>query len=190
MAKRLIFYFFCILFSIDCVQGQEKIDLTTLVKPNIGSVHSRYFFYTPAAVPFGMAKLAPSTDGSYGNKSGWEAVGYDDRHSSIEGFANFHEFQVGGITFAPSVGQLKTVPGKLDQPQSGYRSSFDKKDEFATSGYYRVKLKDYAVLAELTATKRVGFHRYTFPKTDAANIIFNIGHVMGESSSGGCGGKL
>ncbi|MDF2519291.1 MAG: alpha-mannosidase, partial [Sphingobacterium sp.] len=181
MAKRLIFYFFCILFSIDCVQGQEKIDLTTLVKPNIGSVHSRYFFYTPAAVPFGMAKLAPSTDGSYGNKSGWEAVGYDDRHSSIEGFANFHEFQVGGITFAPSVGQLKTVPGKLDQPQSGYRSSFDKKDEFATSGYYRVKLKDYAVLAELTATKRVGFHRYTFPKTDAANIIFNIGHVMGES---------
>lgn len=181
MAKRLIFYFFCILFSIDCLQGQGKIDLTTLVKPNIGSVHSRYFFYTPAAVPFGMAKLAPSTDGSYGNKSGWEAVGYDDRHSSIEGFANFHEFQVGGITFAPSVGQLKTVPGKLDQPQSGYRSSFDKKDEFATSGYYRVKLKDYAVLAELTATKRVGFHRYTFPKTDAANIIFDIGHVMGES---------
>lgn len=181
MAKHFIFYFFCMLSSVISASGQQKTDLTTLVKPNIGSVHSRYFFYTPAAVPFGMAKLAPSTNGSYGNKSGWEAVGYDDRHSSIEGFANFHEFQIGGIVFAPSVGELKTTPGKLDQPQSGYRSSFDKKDEFATSGYYRVKLKDYGILAELTATKRVGFHRYTFPKTDASNLIFDIGHVMGES---------
>nr|WP_288812351.1 GH92 family glycosyl hydrolase [uncultured Sphingobacterium sp.] len=181
MIKRLIFYFLCMLSTVMSSLGQQKFDLTTLVKPNIGSVHSRYFFYTPAAVPFGMAKLAPSTNGSYGNKSGWEAVGYDDRHSSIEGFANFHEFQIGGIVFAPSVGEIRTIPGKLDQPQGGYRSSFDKKDEFATSGYYRVKLKDYGILAELTATKRVGFHRYTFPKTDSANIIFDIGHVMGES---------
>ncbi len=181
MVKQLIFYFFCAILGLSQVQAQDKLDLTTLVRPNIGSVHSRYFFYTPGAVPFGMAKVAPSTNGSYGNKSGWEAVGYDDRHHSIEGFANFHEFQIGGIVFAPSVGVLKTIPGKLDQPQSGYRSSFDKKDEFATSGYYRVKLKDYGIKAELTATKRVGFHRYTFPKTAAANIIFDIGHVMGES---------
>ena len=181
MIKRIIYYFCSLFVATVNVFGQQKTDLTAFVKPNIGSVHSRYFFYTPAAVPFGMAKLAPSTNGSYGNKSGWEAVGYDDRHTSIEGFANFHEFQVGGVVFAPSVGKLKTVPGNLDKPQSGYRSSFDKKDEFATSGYYRVKLKDYGILAELTATKRVGFHRYTFPKTDAANLIFDIGHVMGES---------
>lgn len=181
MIKRIIYYFCSLFVATVNVFGQQKTDLTAFVKPNIGSVHSRYFFYTPAAVPFGMAKLAPSTNGSYGNKLGWEAVGYDDRHTSIEGFANFHEFQVGGVVFAPSVGKLKTVPGNLDKPQSGYRSSFDKKDEFATSGYYRVKLKDYGILAELTATKRVGFHRYTFPKTDAANLIFDIGHVMGES---------
>src|SRR5690606_29805888 len=106
MIKRLIFYFLCMLSTVMSSLGQQKFDLTTLVKPNIGSVHSRYFFYTPAAVPFGMAKLAPSTNGSYGNKSGWEAVGYDDRHSSIEGFANFHEFQIGGIVFAPSVGEI------------------------------------------------------------------------------------
>ena len=55
--------------------------------------------YTPAAVPFGMAKLAPSTDAHLGNSGGWQAVGYDFRHTSIEGFANFHEFQVGGIDF-------------------------------------------------------------------------------------------
>jgi putative alpha-1,2-mannosidase len=181
MVKRIIYYFCSLFVSTAAVFAQQKTDLTVFVKPNIGSVHSRYFFYTPAAVPLGMAKLAPSTNGSYGNKSGWEAVGYDDRHGSIEGFANFHEFQVGGVVFAPSVGKLKTTPGQLDRPQSGYRSAFDKKDEFATSGYYRVKLKDYNILAELTATKRVGFHRYTFPKTEEANLIFDIGHVMGES---------
>lgn len=160
---------------------QEARNLIQYVKPNIGSAHSRYFFYTPAAVPFGMAKLAPSTNGTEGNASGWEAVGYDDRHRSIEGFANFHEFQIGGILFAPTVGTVKTVPGKENEQNSGYRSSFDKTDEYATAGYYRVLLKDYHIKAELTATERVGFHQYTFPETDSANVIFDIGHKMGES---------
>lgn len=67
------------------------------VDPNIGTAHSRWFFYTPAAVPYGMAKLAPSTNGHYGNPSGWEAVGYDVRQNSIEGFVHFHEWQVGAL---------------------------------------------------------------------------------------------
>lgn len=181
MIKNIFIYCLGVLSYISCSYAQQKQHLTQYVKPNIGSVHSRYFFYTPAAVPFGMTKLAPSTDGSYGNRSGWEAVGYDDRHHSIAGFPHFHEFQIGGIVFAPTVGKIKTNAGKVDVPHSGYLSSFDKADEFATSGYYRVKLKDYGVQAELTATKRVGFHKYTFPATDSANVIFDIGHVMGES---------
>lgn len=160
---------------------ESKVDLTQYVKPNIGTAHSRWFFYTPAAMPFGMAKLAPSTDGHLGNRWGWEAVGYDDRHTSIEGFANFHEFQIGGVVFAPTVGKLQTQPGNLDNPESGYRSRFDRADEFATSGYYSVLLKDYGVKAELTATPRVGFHRYTFPESKESNIIFDIGHQQGES---------
>lgn len=51
----------------------------------------------------------------------------------------------------------------------------------ARPGYYSVLLKDYGVKAELTATERVGFHRYTFPATEEANLIFNIGTRMGES---------
>lgn len=156
-------------------------DFTRYVNPNIGTAHSRWFFYTPAAVPFGMAKLGPTTNGSYGNKDGWEAVGYDERHSSIEGFAHFHEFQVGGILFAPTVGRLQTQPGKLEDPEGGYRSRFDRKDETATAGYYSVLLKDYNIKAELTATERVGFHRYTFPQSDSSHIIFDIGHRLGES---------
>lgn len=151
------------------------------VNPNIGTAHSRWFFYTPAAVPFGMAKLGPSTDGSYGNADGWQAVGYDSRHESIEGFANLHEFQVGGFLFTATTGPLKTTPGKLENPDEGYRSRFDKKDEHASPGYYKVLLKDYDVKAELTATKRVGFHRYTFPESDESNIILDIGNQLGES---------
>ena len=128
-----------------------------------------------------MAKPAPSTDAHLGNPGGWQAVGYDFRHTSIEGFANFHEFQVGGVVFAPTVGELQTVPGELENPDGGYRSRFDKKDEVAAPGYYSVLLKDYGVKAELTAMKRVGFHRYTYPKTEQANLIFDIGNKQGES---------
>lgn len=151
------------------------------VDPMIGTAHSRWFFFTPAAIPFGMAKPAPSTDGHLGNADGWQAVGYDFRHTSIEGFANFHEFQVGGVVLMPTVGQLQTVPGALDNVESGYRSNFDKADEIATPGYYSVVLKDYDVKAELTSTERVAFHRYTFPKSEQSNIIFDIGNQQGES---------
>lgn len=160
---------------------KDKKLLSDYVDPNIGSAHSRWFFYTPAAVPFGMAKLSPSTNAHYGNIGGWEASGYDPRDSSIEGFACFHEFQIGGIVLAPSVGELQTTPGDLKNPDKGYRSRFDKKDEYATAGYYSVLLKDYNVKAELTATKRVGFQKYTFPKSSESNIIFDIGNRQGES---------
>lgn len=164
------------------VIGQNK-KLSDYVDPNIGTAHSRWFFYTPAAVPFSLAKLGPSTNAHLGNKDGWEATGYDDRDSSIEGFACLHEFQIGGIVIAPSVGKLQTSPGSLDNPDSGYRSRFNRKDEYATSGYYSVLLKDYKVKAELTSTKRVGFQKYTFPKSSQSNIIFDIGNRQGESGA-------
>ena len=151
------------------------------VDPGIGSAHCRWFFYTPAAVPFGMAKPAPSTDGHLGNPGGWQAVGYDFRHTSIEGFPNFHEFQIGGVVLMPTVGNLQTLPGKLENPDDGYRSRFDKSSETASPGYYCVTLKDYDIRAELTATKRVAFHRYTFPASTQSNIIFDIGNKQGES---------
>jgi predicted alpha-1,2-mannosidase len=151
------------------------------VDPNIGTAHSRWFFYTPAAVPIGMAKLAPSTNAHYGNPSGWEAVGYDARHNSIEGFVHFHEWQIGGVSVMPATGELKTKPGDLDKPGSGYRSAFDRKNEVAQPGYYKVLLDDYGITAELTATRRVGFHRYTFPRNERSRIILDIGNTQGES---------
>lgn len=158
---------------------QER--LTDYVKPNLGSVHSRWFFYTPASMPFGMAKLGASTNGSYGNEQGWEAVGYEDSHTSIEGFPCVHEFQVGGIMLMPTTGELKTSPGLMEDIQSGWRSGFDKANEYATAGYYSVKLDRYGIDVQLTATPRVGFQRYTFPESSDAHILFDVGNRLGES---------
>ena len=171
----LIFVF---LVMLTVARGQ---DLLKFVNPEIGTAHSRWFFYTPAAVPYGLAKLAPSTNGHYGNPSGWEAVGYDTRHNSIEGFVNFHEWQIGGVSFMPTTGKIKVQPGDLDVSSNGYRSGFDRNNQVSEPGYYKVLLDDYGITAELTATKRVGFHRYTFPENTQSHIILDIGNKQGES---------
>jgi predicted alpha-1,2-mannosidase len=165
--------------AASCKVKQESV--LHYVDPNIGTAHSRWFFYTPAAVPYGMAKLAPSTNGHYGNPTGWEAVGYDTRQNSIEGFVHFHEWQVGGVSYMPTTGELKVKPGDLEGPANGYRSKFDRKNELAQPGYYRVLLSDYGITAELTATKRVGFQRYRFPENKLSHIILDIGNKQGES---------
>lgn len=157
--------------------------LRNYVNPNIGTAHSRWFFYTPAAIPFGMAKLGPSTNGTYGNAQGWEAVGYDDRHHSIDGFPCLHEFQIGGISLMPTYGKLKTKPGSLENPDEGFRSNFKRENELAQPGYYAVELDNYNIKVELTATARVGYQRYTFRHKGINHVIFNIGNREGESGA-------
>ncbi len=191
MKKSL--FFLPLLALLACSTSQE--DYTAYVNPNIGTVHSRWFVYTPAALPFGMAKLGASTNGTYGNKDGWEAVGYEDTHRSIDGFPCFHEFQVGGLALMPVCGPVKTVPGLLENPDEGWRSRFEKADEEAHPGYYKVVLSDYATKVELTATKRVAYQRFTFgaapsdsesqPALDSTDrhILINIGTRQGESGA-------
>jgi len=177
----------CILGTLcsSCENNQEKIrnveDWTQYVEPRIGTAHCRWFHFTPGALPFGLAKPAPSTNGSLGNKWGWEATGYDYRENTIEGFPCLHEFQVGGIVLMPTSGKLVTVPGlPTDSVKTGYRSHFSRENEIATAGYYSVLLDDYQIQAELTATPRVAFQRFTFPKGTDNHILFNIGNRQGE----------
>jgi predicted alpha-1,2-mannosidase len=178
---KQIFYILIIAVLISSCVSLDDFDPVEYVDPQIGSVHGRWFFYTPAARPFGMAKLAPHTN-AYGSIGSWLPCGYDDRHGSIEGFGHFHEFQVGGLVIMPATGQLKTVPGSLEDPDSGYRSRFSKADELAVPGYYSVVLSDYNIRAELTASDRAGYHRHTFPESESSHIIIDIGHKQGESS--------
>jgi len=181
MRKFLLLAFLPLIISCQSEQGDIVFDAVQYVDPQIGSVHGRWFFYTPASLPFGMAKLAPHTN-AYGSEGSWLPGGYDDRHSSIEGFGHFHEFQIGGVVVMPFTGDILTTPGSLENPDEGYRSRFEKAAEHSEPGYYSVLLKDYQVKVELSSTERVGFHRYTFPQSTSSGIIFDIGHKQGESS--------
>ncbi|MBP5393267.1 MAG: GH92 family glycosyl hydrolase [Bacteroidaceae bacterium] len=162
--------------------AQASKSLIQYVEPRIGTAHCRAFHFAPGSMPFGMAKPGPSTNGSLGNADGWQATGYDYRDTSIEGFVCTHEFQVGGITVAPSTGILLTTPGNPDGTgPRGYRSGYSHDNEYATAGYYQVKLDEYDINAEVTATQRVAYLRFTYPETQMAHLIFDIGHQQGES---------
>ena len=167
-----------------CAASTEEAaqeSLTQYVNPLIGTAHCRWFHFAPGAQPFGMAKPGAATNASVGNKSGWEATGYDYRDTSIEGFPCLHEFQVGGVVLMPTSGELITVPGAPGQAAEGYRSEFSHDDEVAQPGYYSVLLKRYGIKAEVTATKRVAYQRFTFAKGDANHVLFDIGNRQGES---------
>lgn len=188
MNKHFIILSLSALFALTaCQKKQEKAEaenLSQYVDPRIGTAHCRWFHFTPGAMPFGLAKPAPSTNGSLGNASGWEATGYDYRDTSIEGFPCLHEFQIGGIALMPTNGKLVTVPGlPTDTVKKGYRSHFDRKNETAAPGYYSVLLDDYQIQAELTATPRVAFQRFSFPEGKESHILFNIGNRWGESGA-------
>lgn len=162
--------------------AEEKENLSQYVEPRIGTAHCRWFHFAPGAMPFGLAKPGPATNAHLGNRSGWEATGYDYRELSIEGFPCLHEFQVGGVSLMPVVGEMKWTPGlPTDTEKTGYRSAFDRETEIAKPGYYSVLLKDYNVKAEVTATTRVAYQRFTFPKGSDSRILFNIGSWQGES---------
>lgn len=167
------------------VLAQSASGLRKYVEPRVGTAHCRYFHFAPGALPFGMAKPGPSTNGHYGNADGWQATGYDYRDTSIESFPCTHEFQVGGISVMATTGRLVTVPGDTTEAgiAAGYRSHFSHDDEVATAGYYSVLLQDYGIKAELTATQRVAFQRFSFPKSRESHLIFDIGNRMGESGA-------
>ena len=175
------------LISCHSVQQESVSDTESLiqcVEPRIGTAHCRWFHFAPGALPFGLAKPGPATNASLGNKSGWEATGYDYRDSSIEGFPCLHEFQVGGIVLMPTNGKLVTIPGlPTDSVKSGYRSAFKRENEIVTPGYYSVLLDDYQVKAEVTATKRVALFRFSFPEGEENHLLFDIGNRQGESGA-------
>jgi predicted alpha-1,2-mannosidase len=80
------------------------------------------------------------------------------------------------VLLMPGVGTVKLNPGTRENPEEGYRSRFSHLDEHAEPGYYSVLLKDSGILAELTATERTGFHRYTIPESETAHFILDFEH--------------
>jgi len=135
---------------------------------------------TPAAtLPFGMVQLGPDTYNAV-----WDSCsGYHDSDRSLMGFSHTHLSGTGigdllDVLVMPCVGELKRQPGPPSNPQLGWRAPFSHADQFAEPGYYRVELRDRGVTAELTATERVGLHRYTFPRSTRSHLMLDLRHGM------------
>ncbi len=150
-------------------------DLAKYVNPFIGTGGHGHT-YPGASLPFGMVQLSPDT-----RLEGWDGCsGYHYSDDVVYGFSHTHLSGTGvpdyaDILFMPTTGEVKLNNGR-DDPDKGYASRFSHKNEKATPGYYETFLDDYEIKVELTATKRAGFHKYTFPTGEESNIIIDLKH--------------
>ena len=132
-----------------------------------------------ASRPFGMVQLSPDTQVRHFRQSYPWAAGYRYDDTSILGFSHTHfsgsgHSDLGDVLLMPYSGETKLEPGYPERPFSGYRSRFSHDDERAEPGYYAVKLKDNDVDVELTASERVGLHRYRYAKGASAKVILDL----------------
>jgi len=168
-------------FSLD---AQRPVDY---VNPIIGTNGMGHTF-PGACTPFGLIQLSPDTDtiphnvnGIYQKNTYYYCAGYQYRDKTIVGFSHTHmsgtgHSDLGDILIMPATGDIKLNPGRADNPDEGYRSHFNHATEKATPGYYEVMLDDYGIKAQLTATQRVGIHKYTFPKGEQGHVILDLIH--------------
>lgn len=141
------------------IRGPKKQNtLADYVDTKIGSGHSRWMIAPGPWMPFSMVKISPDNQ-----NEGWQA-GYQPTFESIGTFSHIHEWTMAGLGTFPTNGPLITEVGSQGEPDKGYRSRIDKTTEEAPLGYYSVLLSDYQIKAELTATTRASFQRYTYPK--------------------------
>ncbi len=194
--KHFIVLVFLTHFFTSCVQKnnedittlQEKNteDYTTFVNPFIGTSKMGHVF-PGATAPFGMVQLSPQTNfevmfndkGQYNKETYEYCAGYQHRDSTIIGFAhtNFSgtgHADLGDFLVMPTTGKLTLDPLETKEGTKGFYSTFSHTNEEASPGYYKVELNSYNIKAELTASDRVGFHQYTFPKSNESHIILDM----------------
>ena len=162
----------CMLVSCTPTQEKHETDYTLYVNPFIGTDFTGNT-YPGAQAPFGMVQLSPDN-----GLPGWDRIsGYFYPDSTIAGFSHTHLSGTGAgdlydISFMPV-----TLPYKEAEAPLGIHSKFSHEDESAYAGYYQVRLKDYNINVELTATERCGIQRYTFPEAQSA-IFLNLKKAM------------
>lgn len=163
-----------LLFLTLTAAAQQPV--TNYVNPFIGTGGHGHTF-PGVTMPFGMVQLGPDT-----RLSGWDGCsGYHYSDNIIYGFSHTHLSgtgisDYGDILLMPTVGDVLFDALVEGGSEKGYASSFSHRNEKAVPGYYRVLLDDGSIRAELTATNRVGFHRYTYPANASANIILDLVH--------------
>lgn len=157
----------CIVAASGCTRQKEPVDY---VDPFVGTSGNRWMLFPGPCMPFGMVKLSPDNTDDYRMDAG-----YEYKNNSVTGFSHVHEWKMNSFLTMPATGEIKILPGKKDDPPgTGYRSRINHDTEQASPGYYSVLLEDYGIKAELTATTRGGFQRYTFPKKVNGHILFDL----------------
>ncbi|MFN0206580.1 MAG: GH92 family glycosyl hydrolase [Planctomycetota bacterium] len=158
-------------------------DVNNLVNVFIGTAGTGHTF-PGATTPFGMVQLSPDT-----RDRGWEnCSGYHSSNPTILGFSHTHLSgtgcaDLGDILIVPTEGKLQLTPGDEAKPETGYRSRFRHETETGSPGYYSVVLDDHNIRAELSATTRCGMHRYTFPDSENAHILFDLDHGLDDQTT-------
>ena len=165
---RRVFSALALLLPLSAARAQalpsQPVDY---VDPMIGTLAGGFTYPGPDA-PFGMVQLSPDTEGPFAY------TGYQYADTEIRGFSHHHIESMGvhsngDLPFMPTTGPV--VSG---DPRT-FMSPFNHATETAEPGYYSVLLERYGIQAELTAGRRVGMHRYTFPPVPQANVIFDVG---------------
>ena len=181
--KEFVALFVCTVCFTVSVFGQKRpVDY---VNPLIGTAKMGHTF-PGATVPFGAIQLSPDTDtlsyvdqGKYNKDVYKYCAGYQYDDKTIVGFSHTHfsgtgHSDLGDFLIMPTVGKLQLNPGIAEDTNTGYRSKYSHDNEVAEANYYKVLLDDYNIKAELTSTERVGYHQYTFPKSDDSHIILDL----------------
>ncbi len=153
-----------------CSGGEEaNNDYTAYVNPFIGTADNGHTF-PGACLPFGMVQASPET-----GAIGWRyCSGYNYADSLIWGFSQTHLNGTGCLDF----GDLLLQPFVGNAAKEDYRSRFDKSTEYATPGYYTVRLSDYGIKVEATASERTAAYRFIYDKGDSASLLIDMQHGM------------
>ncbi len=167
-------FVFLVLFACapDLPETEERPEQerpVDLVYPLLDAVNSRWFYFSSATRPFGMVNLSPDTqiDGAWNS-------GYRYDIDTVKGFSHIHAWQMSGVSVMP-ISFEDTSQHLLED----YYSAFSHDNEVVEVGYHKVFLDRFGIESELTATHRVGLHRYTFPEDQKAAVLFQMSGVLG-----------
>ncbi len=169
----------CLFYLSGFCQARMSPDLVSadpvdLVYPQLDTENSRWFFFASASRPFGMVNLSPDTevDGAWGS-------GYRYKTDTIKGFSHVHGWQISGLSIMP----VTVSDENKEAIFTHFQSAFSHESEKVSPGYHSVELQRYGIIAELTGTKRVGLHKYSFPSKGRPAILFNLNTMLGPSQN-------
>ncbi len=166
--------FFILILLLSCSQKQQKtepaIEPVDLVYPLLDSENSRWFFFSSACRPFGMVNLSPDTQigGAWGS-------GYRYNTDTVKGFSHIHAWQLSGLSVMP----VAITEANRENIFSDFYSKFSHETEKVSPGYHYLKLDRYEINAELTSTKRVGLHKYSFSGEGKPALLVNLNTQLG-----------